>query len=163
MYKILNPIDLRTYYRSDSGEMLEIWVEGYELVGNIVVVLDPKSGRWENSLSGIRYNPVKIGKEIVGFNAVDILDQVDKEILRNSPEGRAYVEYNERIGGDNLGLNVPWGYPSRVQKYLDEGHTVEEIYRECLRKGISWEEMFSCYIDSSPDIMDSYVVEVFWD
>lgn len=118
-------------------------------------------GKWVDTKKR-EYTAVTMGK-IVGFNRKNTLKKIDKQLLSQSPEGRAYVEYNMRIGGDNLGLEVPWGYPPSVQRYLDEGHTVKEIYEECIQLGISWEERFSCYIENDPSVCDSYVVEVHWD
>jgi len=134
--------------------------EYYTLSSRRKVVWEYKSQTWKDRHNR-EYTAVFIGS-IVGFNRKNTLSKSDKEILSQSPEGKAYVAYNEKIGGDNIGLNVPWGYPPRIQEYLDKGHTVEEIYRDCIKEGISWEEMFSCYIDSSPDITDCYVVEISW-
>lgn len=155
MYKIIEHISLRNYGFSED-KPIEFCVECYKLDNGVTVqYID---GKWVDAKKK-KYTAVHIG-QVVGFNKKDTLDKTDKEFLKQSPEGRAYVEYNEQIGGDNLGLNVPWGYPPRVQRYLDEGHTLEEIYRECIYKGISWEEMFNCYIDNDPTVCDSYVVEL---
>ncbi len=155
MYKTKEPMSYRNYAYSEK-EPLEICVEGYRLENDIEVMYI--GGKWVD-FKGNEYTAVTIG-ELIGFNRKNTLTKVDKQLLKLSPEGKAYVEYNELIGGDNIGLNVPWGYPPRVRAYLDEGHTIEEIYRECIQRGISWEERFSCYIENDPTVCDSIVVEI---
>lgn len=156
MIIVKEPISIRNYGFSE-GKPVELCVEGYRLMDDTEIMYI--NCKWVDVNSN-EYTPIKIKGELIGFNKKNTLDKIDKELLKQSPEGKAYVEYNERIGGDKLGLNVPWGYPPRVQRYLDEGHTLEEIYRECIYKGISWEEMFNCYIDNDPTVCDSYVVEL---
>lgn len=160
MYKVINhdvivqmdqPITIPTPYEAES----------YTLSNRRRVSWDYKSQSWRDRHNQ-EYYPVKMGK-IVGFNKLNTLSQKEKEILSQTPEGKAYVEYNERIGGERLGLNVPWGYPPCVQDYLDQGHTLEELYKECIERGASWEELFSCYIEYDPKIQDELYVEVFWD
>lgn len=158
MVKVKEPICLRNYGFSENNP-IELCIEGYRLENGLEVMYI--NGKWMDSKEN-EYTAVTMG-EIVGFNRKNTLTKHDKQILNQSPEGRAFIKYNELIGGDNLGLNVPWGYPPSVQDYLDEGHTIEEIYRECIKAMISWEERFSCYIESDPTVNDSYVVEVLWD
>lgn len=157
MYKVINhSIDLLL----DPDTKTPYEAESYTLSNRRRVSWDYKSQSWRDK-AGNEYTAVSMG-QIVGFNRKNTIKEVEKELLRYSPEGKAYIEYNERIGGDPLGLNVPWGYPPCVQEYLDQGHTIEEIYRECIEAGISWEERFSCYIDEDPNGCDSYVV-IHWD
>lgn len=158
MYKVINH-SIEILLDPENNTPYE--VESYTLSSRRKVVWDYKSQSWRDK-AGNEYTAVSMGK-IVGFNRKNTLKEAEKELLRQSPEGKAYVEYNERIGGDRLGLEVPWGYPPSVQNYLDEGHTVTEIYEECIEAGISWEERFSCYVESDPSVCDSYVVEVLWD
>lgn len=155
MYKIKEPMSYRNYAYSEK-EPLEICVEGYRLENGVEVMYI--GGKWVDFKEN-EYTAVTIG-ELIGFNRKNTLTKANKQILRLSPEGKAYIEYNKRIGGESIGLNVPYGYPSRVQDYLDEGHTIEEIYRECIQRGISWEERFSCYIENDPTVCDSIVVEL---
>lgn len=155
MYRIKEHMIFRNYAYNDK-EPLEICTEGYRLENAVeVMYID---GRWVD-FKGNEYTAVTL-KRIVGFNRKNTLTEVDKRLLRQSPEGEAYIEYNKRIGGDNIGLSVPFGYPPRVQAYLDEGHTIEEIYKECIQREISWEERFSCYIEDDPPACDSSIVEI---
>lgn len=48
--------------------------------------------------------------------------------------------YKEVTGGKNpIGLTVPFGYPKGVK----ERGGVIEVYEECIRKGITWEELLN--------------------
>jgi hypothetical protein len=60
------------------------------------------------------------------------------EIYQMFDEGRAYLKYNEIIGGEPLGMTVPYGYPEGVEKYGG----VIGVYQECIKQGITWEELF---------------------
>ena len=127
----------------------EEMLEGYRLSDGSEV-LSGGSG-WVDR-EGHEYSPVyagntdsKAAKRILGFVRRDTLDEVDKELLRRDPEGAAYVEYERRVGGERIGLSNPNGYPSRVQAYLDEGGSLEELYRELTELGVTWYEYFSTY------------------
>ena len=54
-----------------------------------------------------------------------------------SKEQLAYLEYKEKIGGEPIGYTVPYGYPSGVE----ERGGVIAIYKECIKRGITWEEL----------------------
>lgn len=64
-------------------------------------------------------------------------DAEDLEMFNESEEGRKYVEYNEKVGGEPIGLIVPIGYPAGVE----EMGGVIAVYEECIRRGITWEEL----------------------
>ena len=154
-----------------SREDLYVWLdpdtnipheaESYILTNRQRIIWDHKSQSWRDRHNR-EYYPVRMGK-IVGFNRLNTLDTIDKQMMSTTPEGRAYIEYNEKIGGDRIGLEVPWGYPPCIEEYLEQGHTLEGLYRECIERGVSWEELFSCYIEHDPKHNDSTYVEVLWD
>lgn len=75
------------------------------------------------------------------------------------------MRYNELIGGERIGLSVPVGYPHEIQCYLEEGHTIAEIYEECIERGITWYELFSLYpVDSTEENMEPDVEyeRIYW-
>ncbi len=61
----------------------------------------------------------------------------ERERLSQTAEGRAYLEYNEKVGGEPIGLIVPFGYPPGVP----ERGGVIAVYEECIEKGVTWEEL----------------------
>lgn len=65
-----------------------------------------------------------------------MLTEREKQILE-TPEQKAYEEYAAKIGGDPIGLEVPNGYPPGVE---ERGGPVA-VYRECIKKGVTWEEL----------------------
>lgn len=58
-------------------------------------------------------------------------------IFQMDEEGRKYLEYNDKVGGEPLGLIVPIGYPSGFEKY----GSVIKVYEECIRLGVTWEDL----------------------
>lgn len=76
------------------------------------------------------------------------LDKSDIEIYMMDEEGRAYLEYNDKVGGEPIGLTVPFGYPSGVE----EMGGVIAVYKECIKKGITWEELLDFKIPDGVDI-----------
>ena len=38
------------------------------------------------------------------------------ELYQETEEGRAYLEYNKKVGGEPIGLTVPYGYPKGVKE-----------------------------------------------
>lgn len=61
------------------------------------------------------------------------------ELYQMTDEGKAYLEYNEKIGGEPIGLVMPYGYPDGVE----EKGGVAAVYKECIKKGITWEKLLS--------------------
>lgn len=59
------------------------------------------------------------------------------ELFKESDEGKKYLEYNEKVGGEPLGLTVPFGYPDGFERY----GSVAAVYDECIKRGITWEEL----------------------
>lgn len=57
--------------------------------------------------------------------------------FKESKEGQKYLEYNDKVGGEPIGLMVPFGYPEGVEKMGG----VIAVYDKCIKKGITWEEL----------------------
>lgn len=64
-------------------------------------------------------------------------DSVDLKFFSETEEGRKYLEYNDKVGGEPLGLTVPFGHPSGVE----EMGGVIAVYEACIKRGITWEEL----------------------
>ena len=64
-------------------------------------------------------------------------DSVDLKYFNETEEGRKYLEYNDKVGGEPIGLIVPFGYPEGVE----EMGGVIAVYEECIKQGITWEEL----------------------
>ena len=71
-----------------------------------------------------------------------VYDDADIALLCETEEGRKYLEYNEKVGGEPLGLMVPIGYPAGVE----EMGGVIAVYEECIRRGITWEDLLDFHI-----------------
>ena len=119
---VVSKRDLHIFLDPDTKEPYE--AESYILTNRQRITWDHKSQSWRDR-HGKEYTPVTMGK-IVGFNRKNTLSEIDKQLLSITPEGRAYVEYNERIGGEVIGLEEPWGYPPCISEYLEQGHTLED-------------------------------------
>lgn len=66
--------------------------------------------------------------------------------MRNSGKSRQLTQgdyfklYKEATGGiEPIGLIVPFGYP----KGVEERGGVIEVYKECIRKGVTWESLLN--------------------
>ena len=64
-------------------------------------------------------------------------DSVDLKYFKETEEGRKYLEYNDKVGGEPIGLIVPFGYP----KGVEEMGGVIAVYDECIKRGITWEDL----------------------
>ena len=64
-------------------------------------------------------------------------DDVQKEIFSLTPIGRAYMEYNEKVGGEPFGYST--GMP--VIDIDKEYGGIVGLYHECIKKGKTWEEL----------------------
>ena len=71
------------------------------------------------------------------------------EMYKTSEEGRAYLEYNDKIGGEPIGLMMPDGYPKGVKEHGG----VIAVYKECIEKGITWEELLGFKRDIPDDVI----------
>lgn len=119
MLKVIEPISSRVLL-SDG---LEIDTEGYRLENGSEVQCI--GGKWVD-FEDHEYTPVQMGS-IVGFNQIATTDEL-------SP----YGEYNRALGGDRI--------PSEL---IPEGDTEEGLYRECILRGICWEELLSSYVEGN--------------
>lgn len=59
------------------------------------------------------------------------------ELLNMDDEGKTYLKYNDAVGGEPIGLTVPFGYPDGVEKMGG----VIAVYEESIKQGITWEEL----------------------
>ena len=64
-------------------------------------------------------------------------NESDIKLFEMDEEGRKYLEYNDKVGGEPIGLIVPFGYPEGVEKMGG----VIAVYDECIKQGITWEEL----------------------
>lgn len=64
-------------------------------------------------------------------------DSVDLKSFRATEEGRKYLEYNDKVGGEPIGLIIPFGYP----KGIEEMGGVIAVYDACIKQGIAWEDL----------------------
>lgn len=64
-------------------------------------------------------------------------DSVDLKYFNETEEGRKYLEYNNKVGGEPIGLIIPFGYPDGVE----EIGGVIAVYEKCIEQGITWEEL----------------------
>ena len=71
-----------------------------------------------------------------------VYDDADIELFRETDEGRKYLEYNEKVGGEPIGLMIPIGYPAGGE----EMGGVIAVYEECIRRGITWEDLLDFHI-----------------
>ena len=55
----------------------------------------------------------------------------------DNEEGRKYLEYNSKVGGEPIGLLIPIGHPYGVE----EMGGVIAVYDECIRRNIKWEDL----------------------
>ena len=168
MLRITEEISSRVYGFDNEGKPVELSEEGYRLSDGSEVL--SRGSGWVDR-EGHEFTPVYVGnmdsgaaKRLLGFVRRDTLDEVDKELLRRDPEGAAYVKYERRVGGERIGLSVPTGYPHRVQAYLDEGGSLEGLYRELIELGVTWYEYFSTYPvePSEGEVCDLEYEEIYW-
>ena len=64
-------------------------------------------------------------------------DTVDLKHFNETEEGRKYLEYNDKVGGEPIGLIIPFGYPDGVE----EMGGVIAVYEECIKQGRTWEDL----------------------
>lgn len=68
--------------------------------------------------------------------------------FKESEEGQKYLEYNDKVGGEPIGLIVPFGYPEGVE----EMGGVVAVYDECIKQGITWEELLDYHPPEDAEI-----------
>jgi len=75
-------------------------------------------------------------------------DDVDIKEFKKSAEGRSYLDYNDKVGGEPLCMMVPFGYPEGFEKY----GSVIAVYEACIREGKTWEELLGFKPPDDADI-----------
>lgn len=75
------------------------------------------------------------------------LDKFDIKLFKETPEGRAYLEYNDAVGGEPFN---PYGVTS-VDVQAEYGGVVG-LYHECIKQGKTWESLLGTGADY--DIME---------
>lgn len=75
------------------------------------------------------------------------LTEKEKKILQDEEE-LAYQEYKKKVGGEPIGLIIPFGYPLGVE----EKGGVIAVYKECIKKGVTWEELLNYNVDERVDV-----------
>lgn len=75
------------------------------------------------------------------------LTEKEKKILQDEEE-LAYREYKKKMGGEPIGLIIPFGYPPGVE----EKGGVIAVYKECIKKGVTWEELLNYNVDERVDV-----------
>lgn len=116
--------------------------ESYTLSSRRRVIWDAKSQKWRDRHNR-EYTPVHIAGELVGFNLKDSLGGNDKKMLQElsgtDPQSIAasYLDYNREVGGEAFGFTT--GMPIEVDPEKYGG--IAKMYRECIRRGIAWEEL----------------------
>lgn len=66
-------------------------------------------------------------------------DESDIRLFNMSAEGKKYLEYNDKVGGEPIGLIAPFGYPEGVEEHGG----VISVYDACIKEGITWEEFLN--------------------
>ena len=61
------------------------------------------------------------------------------KMFNETEEGKKYLEYNDKVGGEPIGLIVPFGYPDGVE----EMGGVIAVYDECIKQKKTWEELLN--------------------
>ena len=69
-----------------------------------------------------------------------------RDLYEVTAEGRAYLAYYDATGGNPIPLIQPTGYPDGVEQMGGSA----AVYRECVKRGITWEELLH-YQDTTPD------------
>lgn len=59
------------------------------------------------------------------------LSKVDIELMKRDEIGRAYLEYNDKVGGE------PFGF-SEGTPYVED---LVKLYMECIQKDKTWQEL----------------------
>lgn len=65
------------------------------------------------------------------------LEDWEVKDYEQTEEGRKYLEYNNKVGGEPLGLMIPFGYPEGFERY----GSVIAVYDDCIKRGVTWENL----------------------
>lgn len=65
--------------------------------------------------------------------------KTDIEIFKLTSIGKAYLEYNDKVGGE------PFGYCTGMPDFeIEERYGgIEGLYEECIKQGKTWEELLN--------------------
>lgn len=63
--------------------------------------------------------------------------KTDIEIFKLNSIGRAYLEYNDKVGGE------PFGYCTGMPDFEEKYGGIEGLYEECIKHGKTWEELLN--------------------
>ena len=75
-------------------------------------------------------------------------DSVDLKYFNETEEGRKYLEYNDKVGGEPIGLMIPFGYPDGVE----EMGGVIAVYDHCIKHNITWEDLLDFHPPKDAEI-----------
>ncbi len=139
MLLIKEPISYRVY-----AQNMEICVEGYVLENGTVV--HDINGTWEDH-TGKQYKSVALAGDLAGFTCKQRLSKVDIKLLSESDVGRAYLEYNNTIGGEPFNECLAIGNIDIEEQYGG----IVGLYHECIKQGKTWEELLGT--DGECDIL----------
>jgi len=67
------------------------------------------------------------------------ISSIQRALYLETEEGRIYLEYNRLVGGEPIGLTVPYGYPTGVE----EMGGVIEVYKARIERQITWQKLLS--------------------
>lgn len=109
--------------------------KAFLLDDGIRVAYSPVKGLWEAN-NGTICKPVHISGKLSGFSIQESYSREAQEIFSLSEDGIAYLEYNQKVGGSPFGCTV--GMPV---VNLEQYGGLSGMYRECIKRGISWEEL----------------------
>lgn len=70
------------------------------------------------------------------------------ELFKEDEEGQKYLEYNDKVGGEPIGMMVPFGYP----KGVEEMGGVIAVYNECIKQGKTWEDLLGFHPPEDAEI-----------
>lgn len=77
------------------------------------------------------------------------IDDIQKELYQLDEVGRAYLEYNEKVGGEPIGLTMPYGYPEGVESMGG----VIAVYQKCIKQKKTWQELLGIDDEVSDDVI----------
>lgn len=118
--------------KSDMGcEIIE-----YLLDTGRKVIYNCEKECWEDPNSNT-CKEVKISGKLIGFSFKMRINAIDKKLYSMHEIGKAYLEYNHVIGGEPFGYTV--GMPVSADPEIYGG--VAGMYNECVKRGITWEEL----------------------
>ena len=110
--------------------------DGYMLEGGSFVQYNDRTKTYE-AQGGEQCKPVWIGGILAGFSFPVPVSDEDERIYSITETGKAYLKYNQAVGGDPFGFTT--GMPGSADPQIYGG--IPQMYGECIRRGITWEEL----------------------